>query len=182
MAGRPTDVANPDRRNFIVLSTMAMAGIGAASAGVALVRTMTPTRDVAGGGTIEVSLDGIAEGSGIVATSGRKKYSVRRRTSAEIEAAVAGDADKLRHQETDAERVQRPEWLVLRLQCPHLGCPPQGTAAGEKRGEFGGFFCPCHNSQFDTSGRIRKGPSPANLPVPKYFFASDEMIVIGKEA
>jgi len=149
MAGTPTDVANPDRRNFIVLSTMAMAGIGAASA---------------------------------VATSGRKKYSVRRRTAAEIEAAVAGDADKLRHQETDAERVQRPEWLVLRLQCPHLGCPPQGTAAGEKRGEFGGFFCPCHNSQFDTSGRIRKGPSPANLPVPKYFFASDEMIVIGKEA
>jgi len=182
MAGTPNDVANPDRRNFIVLSTMAMAGIGAASAGVALVRTMTPTRDVAGGGEIKVPLEGIAEGSGIVATIGRKKYSVRHRTAAEIASAVEGDSEKLRDQQTDASRVKRAEWLVLTLQCPHLGCPPQGTAAGEKRGEFGGFFCPCHNSQFDTSGRIRKGPSPANLPVPKYFFESDDILVIGKEA
>jgi ubiquinol-cytochrome c reductase iron-sulfur subunit len=179
MADTPNDVANPDRRNFIVLSTMAMAGIGAASAGVALVRTMTPTRDVAGAGQIEVVLDGIAEGSGIVATAGRKKYSVRRRTAAEIESAVADDNAPMRKPQPDAERVQRAEWLVLRLQCPHLGCPPQGTVAGEKRGEFGGFFCPCHNSQFDTSGRIRKGPSPDNLPVPKYEFVSDEMIKIG---
>ncbi|NBT52981.1 MAG: SDR family NAD(P)-dependent oxidoreductase [Marivivens sp.] len=103
-------------------------------------------------------------------------------TPEEIAAAVADDASPMRDPQPDADRVKRPEWLVLRLQCPHLGCPPQGTAAGEKRGEFGGYFCPCHNSQFDTSGRIRKGPSPANLPVPKYFFASDDMIVIGKEA
>jgi len=182
MADTPNDVANPDRRNFLVLSTMTMAGIGAAAGGVGLIRTMTPTRDVAGGGVIEVSLEGISEGSGIVATAGRKKYSIRRRTAEEIAAAVADDASPMRDPQPDADRVKRPEWLVLRLQCPHLGCPPQGTAAGEKRGEYGGYFCPCHNSQFDTSGRIRKGPSPANLPVPKYFFASDDMIVIGKEA
>ena len=89
MADTPNDVANPDRRNFLVLSTMTMAGIGAAAGGVGLIRTMTPTRDVAGGGVIEVSLEGISEGSGIIATAGRKKYSIRRRTAEEIAAAVA---------------------------------------------------------------------------------------------
>ena len=92
MADTPNDVANPDRRNFLVLSTMTMAGIGAAAGGVGLIRTMTPTRDVAGGGVIEVSLEGISEGSGIIATAGRKKYSIRRRTAEEIAAAVADDA------------------------------------------------------------------------------------------
>lgn len=175
MADTPNDVANSDRRNFIVLATMAMGGIGAASGGIALVRTMTPTRDVAGAGKVEVkNLQEIAVGSGIVVTAGRKKYSVRRRTEAEIAEARAVDVSSLRDKQSDEERVQDAEWLVLRLQCPHLGCPPTGTAAGEKRGEFGGFFCPCHNSQFDTSGRIRKGPSPANLPVPTYAFSEDK--------
>ena len=81
--------------------------------------------------------------------------------------------------QADAERVQKPEWLIVVGVCTHLGCVPVGNKPTDERGEFGGWFCPCHGSNFDTSGRIRKGPAPTNLPVPDYEFLSDTVILIG---
>ncbi|MEO0034657.1 MAG: Ubiquinol-cytochrome c reductase iron-sulfur subunit, partial [Pseudomonadota bacterium] len=93
--------------------------------------------------------------------------------------ARADDSVSLRDQQTDAARVQRPEWLVVVGICTHLGCIPLGQKAGEPRGEFGGWFCPCHGSQYDTSGRARKGPAPRNLEVPPYHFLDDATIRLG---
>ncbi len=102
-----------------------------------------------------------------------------RRTKAQIEAAGGVDLANLPDPETDAKRAQKPEWLIVVGVCTHLGCIPSGTKQGELKGEFGGWFCPCHGSHYDTSGRIRKGPAPKNLPVPAYKFLSDKLVKIG---
>ena len=94
-------------------------------------------------------------------------------------AATKDDAADLRDKATDASRVQKPEWLIVIGVCTHLGCVPLGQKAADPKGDFGGWFCPCHGSHYDTSGRIRKGPAPLNLPVPKYAFTSDTTIRIG---
>jgi ubiquinol-cytochrome c reductase iron-sulfur subunit len=101
------------------------------------------------------------------------------RTAEEIEAARAVDVAELRDPQPDEERTLRPEWLVMIGICTHLGCVPLGQGAGDTRGEFGGWFCPCHGSVYDTSGRIREGPAPINLEVPPYEFTSDDVIQIG---
>jgi ubiquinol-cytochrome c reductase iron-sulfur subunit len=101
------------------------------------------------------------------------------RTAAQIKEAEAVPMDNLPDPEADSARVQKPEWLVVIGICTHLGCIPLGQKVGDPRGEFGGWFCPCHGSQYDTSGRIRKGPAPANLPVPPYEFVDDSTIRIG---
>ena len=101
------------------------------------------------------------------------------RTMAEIEEAKAVARDDLIDPETDEERAQRPEWLILVGVCTHLGCIPLGTAQGEARGEYNGWFCPCHGSHYDVSGRIRKGPAPSNLEVPAYTFLDDDVVRIG---
>jgi ubiquinol-cytochrome c reductase iron-sulfur subunit len=106
---------------------------------------------------------------------------VRRLTPAEIEAADAVDAGSLRDPETLADRTQvgHEDMLVVMGVCTHLGCVPLGAAEGENKGEFGGYFCPCHGSHYDTAARIRKGPAPTNLVVPEYAFTSDTTLVIG---
>lgn len=103
-----------------------------------------------------------------------KPVFIRHRTKKEIDAAVADDSQSLRDQETDAERVQKPEWVVVVGVCTHLGCVPINGA-----GEWGGWFCPCHGSHYDTSGRIRKGPAPLNLVVPQYKFLTDTKVLLG---
>ena len=104
---------------------------------------------------------------------------IRRRSAAEIEAARSVDLAALPDPEADDKRVQKPQWLVVVGICTHLGCIPKGQRTGERRGEYEGWFCPCHGSHYDTSGRIRKGPAPTNLPVPKYQYLSDTVIRIG---
>ena len=87
--------------------------------------------------------------------------------------------DDLSDPQPDSERAPQAQWLIVEGVCTHLGCVPLGSKIGDPRGEFGGWFCPCHGSHYDTSGRIRKGPAPANLPVPSYEFLDDELVRIG---
>ena len=104
---------------------------------------------------------------------------IRHRTAEEIESAKKDDTADLRDIQKDADRVKKAEWLIVKGVCTHLGCIPLGTKAGQPRGDFGGWFCPCHGSHYDTSGRIRKGPAPKNLSVPEYTFVTDTLIRIG---
>ena len=103
-----------------------------------------------------------------------KPVFVRHRTPQEIAKAQADDNGDLKDPEKDAARVKKPDWLITMGVCTHLGCIPLAY-----QGDFGGYFCPCHGSHYDTSGRIRKGPAPKNLPVPQYAFLSDTQIRIG---
>ena len=104
---------------------------------------------------------------------------IRRRTNDEIEESRKVTMDELRHPETDEERVQKDEWLVVLGVCTHLGCVPLGQKTGDGKGDYGGWFCPCHGSHYDSSGRIRKGPAPDNLAVPPYSFINESTIMIG---
>ena len=108
-----------------------------------------------------------------------KPIFIRHRSKEEIESATNVSVDQLSHKETDRSRVDNPKWLVVVGVCTHLGCVPLGQKVGDSKGEFGGWFCPCHGSHYDTSGRIRKGPAPLNLEIPPYKFVSDDIIKIG---
>ena len=108
-----------------------------------------------------------------------KPIFIRHRTSEEIRTANDASVNELKHMASDESRVKNPKWLVVVGVCTHLGCVPLGQKVGDNKGEFGGWFCPCHGSHYDTSGRIRKGPAPLNLEVPPYDFVSDEFIKIG---
>jgi ubiquinol-cytochrome c reductase iron-sulfur subunit len=140
---------------------------------------MNPAADTLSMSTTEFNISGIAEGSGITVVWRGKPVFVRHRTGAEIEQAKKDDAADLRDAQSDAARAQKPEYLVVVGICTHLGCIPLGMKATEPRGDFGGFFCPCHGSHYDTSGRIRLGPAPLNLAVPPYQYLSDTTVRIG---
>ncbi|KAK6497648.1 hypothetical protein TWF481_012053 [Arthrobotrys musiformis] len=135
---------------------------------------MSASADVLAMAKVEVALGSIPEGKNVVIKWRGKPVFVRHRTSDEIDEANSVDISSLRHQETDEERVKKPEWLVMVGVCTHLGCVPIGEA-----GDYGGWFCPCHGSHYDISGRIRKGPAPLNLEIPAYDFPDDDTLVIG---
>ena len=139
------------------------------------------SRTVAAGAPVDVDLTPIAEGQAIKLFWRGKPIFVRHRTKKEIEEAKAVDVATLRDPQTDAQRTKagHEQFLVIFGNCTHLGCIPLGTAPGESKGDFGGWFCPCHGSHYDSSGRIRKGPAPLNLPVPPYAFNGDTKIKIG---
>lgn len=164
------------RRDFLYLATGAVAGVGGIAAAWPLVDQMNPARDVLALASVEVDLAPIEEGQSITVMWRGKPLFVRRRTAAEIAAARETPLAKLKAPQADSERVRdgRAEWLVLVGVCTHLGCVPLGTA-----GDYGGWFCPCHGSHYDTSGRIRKGPAPDNLTVPEYVFLDDSRIRVG---
>lgn len=164
------------RRDFLYLATGAVAGVGGLAAVWPLIDQMNPARDVLALASVEVDLSPIAEGQSITVMWRGKPLFVRRRTAAEIEEARQAPLADLKDPQADSERVKedRPEWLVIVGVCTHLGCVPLGVA-----GDYGGWFCPCHGSHYDTSGRIRKGPAPTNLPVPEYVFLDDSRIVVG---
>jgi len=169
----------PDRRDF--LNYLAV-GVGAVGTGAFLwpvINSMNPSQEVLALASIEVDLSQIEVGSAIKVFWRGKPVFIRHRTEAEIAEAREVDATNLIDPQTDDERVQVPEWLILVGVCTHLGCIPSGTAEGEARGEFDGWFCPCHGSHYDSSGRIRKGPAPSNLVIPEYQFLTDTTVQIG---
>ncbi len=169
--------AEPTRRDFLLVATAAVGAIGAAAALVPLIAQMNPDAStIAAGVPIEVDLTPIAEGQIIkVFWRGNPIY-ISHRTKKEIEEAQTVPLDSLPDPQADKDRVKsgHDQWLVVIGICTHLGCIPLAH-----QGDYGGWFCPCHGSQYDTSGRIRRGPAPANLPVPPYAFLSDGKIQIG---
>ena len=170
-----TDQAEePTRRDFLYIATGAVGAVGAAALAWPFIDQLNPDASVLALASIEVDLSSIDEGGAVTVTWRGKPVFIRHRTAAEIETANAVDISELRDPQTDAERVQRPEWLVMMGICTHLGCVPLG-----EKGEYDGWFCPCHGSHYDTSGRIRKGPAPLNLEVPEYAFIEDNRIKIG---
>ena len=167
------------KRDFLALTAASFAAVGAASAAWPLVNSMNPAKDTLALSTTEVDLSPIAVGQSITVMWQGKPVFIRRRTEEEIKKAETVDITKLPDVQIDSERVKKPEWLVLIGVCTHLGCIPTGQKPSQARGEYGGWFCPCHGSHYDTSGRIRKGPAPKNLVVPPYAFLSDTLIKIG---
>jgi ubiquinol-cytochrome c reductase iron-sulfur subunit len=181
------------RRDFLVLAGNAFAAIGAASLIWPFVQQMNPDAGAKALASVEVDLAPVKEGQAITALWRGKPLFIRNRTKEEIDAAAKVDpkdlpdasarngampADALA---TDANRTKagHEKWLVLVGICTHLGCIPKGQVMGDARGDFGGWFCPCHGSHYDTAGRVRKGPAPRNLEVPAYAFVSDNKIKIG---
>ena len=164
----------PNRRAFLHLTTGAFAAIGAANVAWPLIDQMNPDASMRALASIEIDLDAVEVGQSLTVTWRGKPVFIRRRTQEEIRDAENVNVDALPDPEADKTRVENPEWLVMVGVCTHLGCVPLGQA-----GEFNGWFCPCHGSHYDTSGRIRKGPAPKNLEIPPYKFVSDSRIKIG---
>ncbi|MBK8628735.1 MAG: ubiquinol-cytochrome c reductase iron-sulfur subunit [Sphingomonadales bacterium] len=168
------------RRDFINLAATSFAGVGAVAIVLPLVNQMNPSADVLALASIEVDISKIPVGSAIKTEFRKQPLFVRHLNPDEIKAAEDTKADSLRDPQTLEERTKgKKEWLVTMGVCTHLGCVPLGAGAGELKGEFGGYFCPCHGSHYDTAGRIMKGPAPKNLEVPEYAFASDTVIKVG---
>jgi ubiquinol-cytochrome c reductase iron-sulfur subunit len=171
------------RRDFINIAAVSAAGVGGVAVLVPLISQMAPSADVLAQSTTELDISAIQPGQAVKAVFRKQPVFVRNLTPREIEEANATPLGDLRDPQTLAERTKEghANWLVTMGVCTHLGCVPLGAAEGEPRGEFGGYFCPCHGSHYDTAARIRKGPAPTNLEVPAYAFTSDTAIVIGQE-
>lgn len=167
------------RRDFMTLAGVAMGAVGAGAVGWTFIDYMNPSADVLALASIELDLSAVNEGQAITAFWRGQPVFVRHRTAEEIELAEATPLDDLPDPQADSERVVEPKWLIMVGVCTHLGCVPLGQKSGDAKGEFDGWFCPCHGSHYDTSGRIRKGPAPTNLPIPPYEFLSDTTIRIG---
>lgn len=169
------------RRDFINVAAVSFAGVGGLTVLGPLISQMNPSADVLAQSTTEVDLSGIEPGQSIKVVFRSQPLFVRHLTGEEIAEADAVDAASLRDEQTLEERVVdgKTQWLVTMGICTHLGCVPLGAAEGENKGEFGGYFCPCHGSHYDTAGRIRKGPAPKNLVVPEYTYTSDTTILVG---
>ena len=181
-----TTTADPTRRDFLYIATGAVAGVGTALAAWPFIDQMNPTASVLAAATAEYDISSVAVGQQVVLTWRGHPLFVRRRTPKEIAEARAVSVDDLPDPDarnanlpdgspaTDANREIKPEWLILVGVCTHLGCTPTAF-----EGDYGGWLCHCHGSQYDTAGRIRKGPAPQNLAVPPYSFESDTKIKVG---
>ena len=167
------------RRDFLYLSSISIGGVGIAAFMWPFLKSMNPAEDTLALGSTEVDLSNISIGQSITVKWRGKPVFIRRRTQEEIVEANNVDIALLRDPMSDKDRVQKEEWLVLEGVCTHLGCVPLGQKMTDTKGEYNGWFCPCHGSHYDTSGRVRKGPAPDNLPVPPYKFISDTTIKIG---
>ena len=169
------------RRDFINIAAVSFAGVGAAVVVIPLVTQMSPSADVLALASIEVDISKIASGQAIKTSWRKQPVFIRNLTAKEIAEANAVNLADLRDPQSLAERTKpgKENWLITLGVCTHLGCIPLGTADGENRGPFGGYFCPCHGSAYDTAARIRTGPAPTNLLVPDYEFTSDTVVTIG---
>ncbi|MBT3304924.1 MAG: ubiquinol-cytochrome c reductase iron-sulfur subunit [Rhodospirillaceae bacterium] len=178
-SSNPAAEAEENRRDFLLIATSTVGVVGTGLAMWPLVDSMNPAADVLALSSTEVDLSPIEVGQSITVVWRGKPVFVRHRGAEEIKEAEADDTAALPDPETDEARVQKPEWLIMVGVCTHLGCIPLGQKTGEPKGEYGGWFCPCHGSHYDTSGRIRKGPAPKNMEVPGYTFLDDTNIRIG---
>ena len=162
------------RRDFIFTASYALGAVGVGATVWPLIDQMNPDASVKALATTEVDVSTIERGQSVTVLWRGKPVFIKRRTEEEIAKAREVDLKELKHPEKDEDRARNPEWLVMLGVCTHLGCVPLGD-----KGEYGGWFCPCHGSHYDTSGRIRKGPAPTNMEIPKYEFVNSNTIKIG---
>ena len=169
------------RRDFINIAAVATAGVGAVALVYPLVNQMNPSADVLALASIDVDLSAIRPGQAVKTMWRKQPIFIRHLTPQEIQAANAVDLGELRDPQSLADRTAegKPQWLITLGVCTHLGCVPLGSAEGENKGDYGGYFCPCHGSHYDTAARIRRGPAPTNLEVPEYVFTTDTTVRIG---
>ena len=169
-----SDKKKPNRRDFILTATTAAGAVGVGAAAWPLIDQMNPDASVKALASTEVDISGVEPGQSITVLWRGKPVFIKRRTQEEIDSARSVDLKDLKHPEKDEDRAKNPEWLVMVGVCTHLGCVPL-----DNKGEYKAWFCPCHGSHYDTSGRIRKGPAPLNLEIPPYEFVTDDIIRIG---
>lgn len=200
MSGHDTtsgDAGGPTRRDFLYLTTGMAGAVGAVAVAWPFIDQMRPDASALALASVEVDVGALEPGQSLTVKWRGKPVFIRNRTEKEIAAAKEVDLAELKDQlarnanisadtpATDEARSLgegKENWLVMLGVCTHLGCVPLGAGEGEVKGEFGGYFCPCHGSHYDTAARIRKGPAPANLEVPAYAFTTDTTIVIGQES
>ena len=177
----PTTAGDHDesKRDFLTLTAGGFAAVGAAIAVWPFIDSMNPSADVLALASIEVDISAIEKGQRVTVKWRGKPVFIDHRNEEQIEKARAVKLSELIDPEADAERAEKPEWLIMVGVCTHLGCIPKGQKPSENHGEFGGWYGPCHGWHYDTSGRIRKGPAPKNLVVPPYTFVTDTQIKIG---
>jgi len=182
----PADAhGDPTRRDFLMVATGALAAVGGIATAWPFIDNLNPAADTLALSSVEVDVKAIAVGQAITVKWRGKPVFIRHRTPEEIKEADAVKLVDLPDPQTDNSRVTdtakkvRPEWLIQIGVCTHLGCVPLGNKAGDPKGPFGGWFCPCHGSAYDTSGRIRQGPAPKNLEIPPYLFTSDTLVRVG---
>ena len=162
------------RRDFIFTATTAVGVVGAGAVAWPLIDQMNPDASVKALATTEVNISSVQPGQTITVLWRGKPVFIKRRTQNEISEAKSVGLEELKDPQKDEERALNPEWLVMLGVCTHLGCVPLSD-----KGDYNGWFCPCHGSHYDTSGRIRKGPAPTNLEIPKYEFVNSNTIKIG---
>lgn len=169
------------RRDFINIAAVGAAGVGGVATLIPLISQMSPSADVLAESTVEIDVSAIKPGQAIKGVFRKQPVFIRNLTAKEIAEANAVPVSDLRDPATLAERTKEghENLLITMGVCTHLGCVPLGAGEGEVKGEFGGYFCPCHGSHYDTAARIRKGPAPLNLEVPQYEFTSDTVVKIG---
>lgn len=158
----------------MILATTVATAYGAKVLVSDFIGSMSASADVLALAKIEIKLNEIPEGKSVTFKWRGKPLFIRHRTAEEIETERSVNLAELRDVQHDDERVQKSEWLVILGVCTHLGCVPIANA-----GEFGGYYCPCHGSHYDASGRIRKGPAPLNLEVPPHSFPEDGLLIVG---
>ena len=169
------------RRDFINIAAVSAAGVGGALTLIPLISQMAPSADVLAESSVEMDLSAIKPGQAIKGIFRKQPVFLRNLTPAEVAAADKVAISSLRDPQTLGERTKpgKENWLITMGVCTHLGCVPLGAGEGEVKGEFGGYFCPCHGSHYDTAARIRKGPAPKNLEVPAYEFTTGTVVKIG---
>jgi ubiquinol-cytochrome c reductase iron-sulfur subunit len=189
VSGTPNQAAagpEPTRRDMLYIATGAMAAGGAAAFAWPLIDQMNPAADTSALASIEFDVSTVAEASQVKVMWRGKPLIIRHRTAEEIARAKTDDAAQLRDPQSDAQRVTqannqpgKEQYLIMEANCTHLGCIPVGVDEAGFDSEYGGWFCPCHGSHYDTAGRIRQGPAPKNLFVPPYVYLNDTTVKIG---
>ena len=178
-----TDAATEEepssRRDFLQIATITVGAVGTGMAVWPIVDSINPPADVLALASSEIDISSIEVGQSVTVIWRGRPVFVRHRTEEEVTESRAVSLDTLPDPQSDEDRTQKPEWLIMVGVCTHLGCIPSGQRETDLKGEFGGWFCPCHGSHYDSSGRIRKGPAPANLEVPPYVFLDDTTVKIG---